>query len=526
MEDLTTRLLPQLKGIWKYRWHGVVTIWFVAIAGWITVYQLPDNYESSARIYVDTENVLKPLLAGMAQPPNVEQQVTIMSRTLISRPNVERVIRMVDLDLKTRSVQESEQLIQNLMEDIEIEAAGGDNLFTIAYANEDRGVAKGVVQSLLTIFVEGSLNDSKQNTSSAIRFIDEQIKEYEEKLVTAENALKTFKQKNMGIMPRQNSDYSSRMAAAADNLNQARLDLREAEQARDAIKNQIAGNEPSFIIDEAPSTTAATPEIDERIQALNKHLDALLLQYTERHPDIVSAKRLITQLEERKKEEMKLLAEREREEAKQIQQSGDPGKNYSPMLQQLNVALAEAEARAASMRARVDEFTARFNQIKSMGHAVPEVEAALAQLNRDYEVNKANYEKLLERREAAKMSGDMRATTELMTFRIIDPPTDPKTPTAPNRPLLYSLVLLLALASGIGTAFMLSQINPTFHNLGSLREVTGRPILGSVAMIWTGQEVVKHRRRLIAFCLTLLLLLGIYGTLMLTMAPSILSSGL
>jgi polysaccharide chain length determinant protein (PEP-CTERM system associated) len=522
MEDLTTHLIPYVKGTWKYRWYGVVAIWFVAIIGWLVVHELPDNYESSARIYVDTESVLKPLLAGMAQPPNVEQQVTIMSRTLISRPNVERVIRMVDLDLKTRTAQESDQLVQNLMDDIEIEATGRDNLFTISYANEDRRIAKGVVQSLLTIFVEGSLRDSKQNTVSAIRFIDEQIKEYEQKLLNAETALKTFKQKNMGIMPRQNRDFATQLGEVSDNLNQARLELKEAEQARDALKSQIAGNEPDEIIDEAPAAAvAATPEIDERIQAMNKHLDALRLQLTEQHPDIVSAKRLIKQLEERKTEEIKQIEERQREEAKQIQQSGDPGKNYSPMLQQLNVALAEAEARVASMRARVEEFNARFNQIRSMGNAVPEVEAALAQLNRDYEVNKANYEKLLERREAAKMSGDMRATTELMTFRIIDPPTDPQTPTGPNRGLLYSLVLVLALASGVGFAFMMSQINPTFHSQTSLRETTGRPILGTVAMMWTGPEIVKRRKKLFAFCLSLLLLLGLYGTLMATMAPGI-----
>ena len=323
MEDLTTQLLPYLKGIWKYRWHGAATIWVVAMAGWLTVYKLPDNYMSSARIYVDTESVLKPLLAGMAQPPNVEQQVTIMSRTLISRPNVERVIRMVDLDIKTRTMQDSEKLIKDLMDDIKIGATGRDNLFTISYANEDPKIAKGVVQSLLTIFVEGSLSDNKQNTTSAIRFIDEQIKDYEGKLVTAETALTKFKQKNMGIMPRQTSDYATQLSEVTGELNQAKLELKEAEQARDALKNQIAGDEPAFMVEESPGT-APTPEIDQRILALNKNLDALRLQFTEQHPDIISTKRLIKQLEERKKEEAKLIEARAR--GSQAKQKATPGK--------------------------------------------------------------------------------------------------------------------------------------------------------------------------------------------------------
>ncbi|MEP6879959.1 MAG: Wzz/FepE/Etk N-terminal domain-containing protein, partial [Nitrosospira sp.] len=100
MEELTTQLLVYLKGTWKYRWIAVAAAWIVAIAGWVIVYKLPDDYQASARIYVDTQNVLKPLMAGMTISPDLQQQVSIMSRTLISRPNVERVVRMVDLDIK------------------------------------------------------------------------------------------------------------------------------------------------------------------------------------------------------------------------------------------------------------------------------------------------------------------------------------------------------------------------------------------------------------------------------------------
>jgi polysaccharide chain length determinant protein (PEP-CTERM system associated) len=511
MDEVLTQLLTYIKGVWKYRWYAVVVAWVVAIAGWFIVYKLPDNYESSARIYVDTRSVLKPLLAGMALPPDVEQQVRIMSRTLISRPNVERVMRMVDLDIKAKTVGEKEKLVNGLMEDIKFGSTGQDNLYTISYVNQDPAIAKGVVQSLLTIFVEGSLGDKKQDASSAIRFIDEQIKAYEAKLIAAETALKQFKQKNMGIMPHQGGDYVSQMAAAADSLNQAKLELKEAEQSRDALKNQI-GDEPETKNEDTAPTAAPNPEIDSRIQSLNKDLDNLRLQYTERHPDIIATKRLIKQLEDRKKEEAKL-----------VKPSADRGKNYSPMLQQLNVALAEAEARVASMKARVAEYTDRYNHMKSMSNAVPEVEADLSQLNRDYQLNMSNYQKLLESRESAKMSGEVSATTELMTFRIIDPPTVPQLPSGPNRARLFSLALLVALVSGIGIAFVMSQINPTFHSSFNLREITERPILGTVTMIWTDGEIVKRKGRLFAFFFSLLLLLALYGALMLKMTRGILA---
>ena len=509
MEELTTQLLVYLKGIWKYRWVAVAAAWVVAVVGWVIVYKLPDDYQASARIYVDTQNVLKPLLSGMTVSPDLQQQVSIMSRTLISRPNVERVIRMVDLDIKAKDNKDQDRLVKELMDKIKLGTTGRDNLFTIAYNNQNPKLAKDIVQSLLTIFVEGGLGNKKQDSSSAIRFIDEQIKAYEEKLIAGENNLKAFKQKNIGMMPQQGNDYYSQLSKAVEDLNKTKLELREAEQARDAIKRQITGDEPVLLVDQGEGESASSivnVELDSRIQALNKNLDALRLNYTELHPDIIATKRLIAQLEERKIEEAKLT-----------RNSSDPGRNYSPMLQQLNVALADAEADVASMNARVEEYTARYERLKSLSNAVPQVEAELAQLNRDYEVNKANYEKLLERRESAKISGDLGSTTDLVSFRVIDPPTVSDRPVGPDRTKFFSIVFLGSLLAGIGIAFVISQIRPTFHSQVSLREVSGKPILGSIPMIWTDTEKVKRRKRLYAFGLSLLSLLGLYGVLILKM---------
>ncbi|MEO6824511.1 MAG: XrtA system polysaccharide chain length determinant [Nitrosospira sp.] len=506
MEELTTQLFVYLKGVWKYRWIAVTAAWIVAVAGWVIVYKLPDDYQASARIYVDTQNVLKPLMAGMTISPDLQQQVSIMSRTLISRPNVERVVRMVDLDIKAKDLKDQEKLVKGLMDNIKLGAAGRDNLFTIHYNNQNPKLAKDVVQSLLTIFVEGGLGD-KQDSSSAIRFIDEQIRSYEEKLVVGENNLKAFKQKNIGMMPQQGNDYYAQLSLALEDLNKTKLELREAEHARDAIRRQITGDDPVLMVDQSDSASSiVNVELDSRIDLLNKNLDALRLNFTELHPDIISTKRLVAQLEERKKEEAKL-----------VKPSADPGKNYSPMLQQLNVALAEAEADVASMRARVEEYASRYDRLKSLSNAVPQVEAELAQLNRDYQVNKSNYEKLLERRESAKISGELGSAADLMSFRIIDPPTVSDLPVGPDRTKLFSIVFLGSLLVGIGIAFVISQIRPTFHSQASLREITGRPILGSIPMIWTDQEKIKRKKRLYAFGLSLLSLLGLYGALMIRM---------
>jgi polysaccharide chain length determinant protein (PEP-CTERM system associated) len=502
MEELITQLLSLVKGVWKYRWYAMVVAWVVVIVGWIPVYRLPDNYQASARVYVDTQSILQPLMAGMTSMPNVEQQVSIMSRTLLSRPNIERAMRMVDLDLKAKTAKDQEKYIDELSSQIKINGTMRDDIYTITYNNKNPKLAKDVVQSFLTIFVEGSFGDKKQDSEKAVRFIDEQIKNYEEKLVAAENSLKDFKLKNAALLSRPGSDYGTKLIEATDNLNQAKLELMEAEQSRDAIKKQIGGGDAAGKSDSNPADIV-NPELDERIQTLKKNLDTLRLQYTEQYPDIVSTKRLIAQLEARKVEE-----------AKSKKHTSDPGLNYSPMLQQLKVSLSQAEARVAAMKARVDEYNSRISRMRALSNAAPELETQLAQLNRDYQINKENYEKLVSRRDAAKLSGALSSTTDMMTFRVIDPPTVPLTPTGPKRLLLASLVFVGALLAGIGMAFLMSQIRPTFLTQSSLREATGLPILGTVAMNWTDSQKIKRRKRLYAFGISFISLFVLYGGVM------------
>ena len=485
MEEFINQLLTHVRGIWKYRWPAVGVAWLVAIGGWIKIATLPDNYQTSARVFVDTQTVLKPLLQGMTSVPNVEQQVAIMSRTLLSRPNIERVIRMVDMDLSTTTAREHELQIEDLLTRIKIASTGSYDIYTITYSNSNPRLVRDVVQSLLTIFVEGSFKGKKGESQKAVQFIDDQIKAYEDRLVAAENTVKEFKMAHSALLPRQGLDYGSQLQMSSDALSGAQLELMEAEQSRNAIRAQTTGDEP--ILGDLSPTAIVNPEIDERIASLNKNLDALLLQYTELHPDIASTKRLVAQLEQRKVEENK------------NKPAGDPGRNFSPMLQQLKVALTEADAKVAAAKIRVQELAARHARLEAQSQAVPETEAQLAQLNRDYQINKENYEKLISRREVAKLSGDLSSTTEMMSFKIIDPPTIPMRPIGPNRALLYSGVLLAALAAGIATALLITQIRPTFLSPAELRAFTGLNVLGTVTMNWTPEQKVNRRHGMAGF---------------------------
>jgi polysaccharide chain length determinant protein (PEP-CTERM system associated) len=525
MEELIAQITAIAKGMWRFRWQSLLVAWIVGIIAAVVVFRIPDRYEASARIYVDTQSILKPLMSGLAVQPNVEQQIVMLSRTLISRPNIEKLVRMADLDLKADTKEQQDALIAELMKTLVIGNTNRDNLYTLSYQNSDPGKAQRVIQSLVSIFVESSLGATKRDTATAKQFINEQIKAYEAKLEEAETRLKEFRIKNIDLQSGDGRDTASRIAALREQLEEAKLALRESELARDSAKAQLKGERvpaaggpaasgaSAASPSPAPEPPIATPEIDARIEAQKKNLDALLQRFTDQHPDVVNTRRLIRDLEEQKRKEVEEL----RHAAASLPATPG-GSTESAAYQALSSMLANAEVQVAGLRARVAEYSARYEQARQSLKTAPQIEAAAAQLNRDYAINKRNYEDLVARRESAAMSGELEGTSSLADFRLIDPPRVSPRPVAPNRLLLLWIAFVVTLASGLLTAFAASQLRPVFHSAGDLRMLLELPVLGVVSRVTSFAEDRKAKMDRMRFVAGSGSLIGIFLTAMATMA--------
>jgi polysaccharide chain length determinant protein (PEP-CTERM system associated) len=511
MEELLGQIVSVSKGMWRHRWPALAVSWFISVVGIVVVLAVPDKYEASARIFVDTQNILKPLMSGLAIQPNVEQQVTMLSRTLISRPNVEKLIRMADLDLSSTSKGAQEKLIEELTASLSISAAGRDNLYTLSYRDQSPDRAKRVVQSLVSIFVESSLGATRKESDSAKKFIDEQIKNYVAKLEEAEERLKEFRLRNLELQNGEGKDMTSKVVEITAQLNQAKLELREAEKARDSAKRQIeaAKSQTSNIttrsILQESAINVSTPEIDARISSLKQSLDALLQRFTERHPDVVNTRRLLKDLEEQRKKEV--LELRKTAMANPVAAAGP---SQSLITQELGRMLATSEVQVAALGARVGEYESRLVRAREMMKTAPQVEAEFAQLNRDYGIQKANYEQLVSRRESASMSGELEGASGVVDFRLIDPPRASNKPVAPNRLLLLPLALVAGLGGGLGLAFVLSQLRAVFFDARAVRNTIGLPILGVVTLVLADTARVRENRSLKKFALASTGLVGMF----------------
>jgi polysaccharide chain length determinant protein (PEP-CTERM system associated) len=497
MQEVITQVQAAARGMWKYRWLGVLVAWIVAFVGTIAIFKIPDQYEASARIHVDTLSILKPLMAGLAVQPDIDQQISMLSRTLISRPNVEKLIRMADLDLKNQSKAQQDAAVEGLMKTLRITGTGRDNLYLLTYRDTEADRAKRAIQSLVSIFVESGLGATRNDAASAKAFINDQIKSYLTKLEEAEARLKDFRLRNVDIQYGDGRDTASRLSELSTQLEKAKLELREAENARDAAKNALTGertqgtNLSTQSLLQESAISVATPEIDARLDAQRRQLDNLLQRFTEQHPDVLSARRLVADLEEQKRKEVQAL--RKAAMAAPPSMAGGAGTGNSLAAQELNRMLAMSEVQVASLRARVGEYTARYNQARASLKTAPQLEAEAAQLNRDYAIHKKNYEDLVARRESAAMSGDLDVASGMADFRLIDPPRVSPQPVSPNRLLLLPLALLAALAAGLFAAFAGSQVRPVFFHPGELRGKFDLPILGMVSAVVSDADASRRR---------------------------------
>lgn len=499
MNEAMEQILGYLRGVWRKRLLVLIVSWVVAIIGWVWTYFLENQYQAQARVYVDTQSLLRPLLSGLAVQPNVGQQVSMMTRTLMSRPNLEKVARMTDLDLRAKTPKEQEALYRDMESRVALQGTTRENLYTISYQHSNPDLAKRVVQSLLTIFTESSLGGTRKDLSSSQKFIDDQLKSYEAKLLEKEKALEEFKRRNVGTMPGQGGDYYSKVGELNLTLEQANLALEEVLNRKKQLETQLQDQEETVT---APTQvqTPTTSALDGRIAALQTQLDNLRLRYTDLHPEIARTKQLITRIQEQKQQE----------EKQPQPQSPASLKAQNPIYQQLTIAIAEADANAASLKARIGQLQKKRAVLLQAVDRIPQIENEYNQLNRDYGVLKTNYSQLLARRETVAMSSEVESKTDTVEFRVVDPPRVPNKPAWPNRPLLVSMVPLGGLGVGVALAFLLGQLRPTVESRRQLRDLTEYPLLGMVTRVETDALRQRARRVNLLYAIAAAGLVGAY----------------
>ncbi|REL31150.1 XrtA system polysaccharide chain length determinant [Thalassotalea euphylliae] len=508
MQELLEQIVDYLKGIWIKRRYIIIATWAICPIGWYLVAQMPNVYESSARVYVDTQSLLRPLLRGLTVETNPDTQIRLMVRTLLSRPNLERISRMTDLDVQASTTEEYDKIIENLKKDLKISNAGRENIFTLSIEDKNADAAKNIVQAALTVFIENTLGETRNDSDEAQKFLNAQIRDYENRLVAAETRLTNFKQKYGDVLMSNSGGFYATLNSEEEQLERAQLQLEEAKTRLASAKAQLAGEEPVFglFASRVKSNNSVATTYDSRIEQLERSMDEKLLRFTEKHPEVLEIQRRLDELIQLRTKEIEAYyssIKTSEEDTNKAVTSVDK----NPVYQELKIQANQYENEVASLTVRVENFKQRVTVIANKIHSLPEVEAELTALNRGYNITKAKYEELLARKETAQLAQQADETTDKIQFRVIDPPRAALQPSGPPRLLFFVGVTIFGIVAGLGISLLMSQISPVITSTQQLSRITGIPVFGTVSANESLGLHNWHRRKTILFMMSNLALI-------------------
>lgn len=475
MAALVDELLVILHGIWTRRWLALGVAWGVCMLGWLGVALIPNSYESKARVYVNTQSLLEDKV-GITQVQS-QQDLDRVRQTLASTENLERVVRETDLRQTVNGPRDLAAKITTLREGITVMAQLDPSMIDISAKSADSSLSDGanarisqqIVQKLVDIFQETNLSSDKVETKQSLAFLDQQLGQRGQQLAAAEQRRVEFEQRYAGMLPGAGS-IGQRMDAARSEINTIDSQLVQAQSALAAMNGQLAGTPqtlPGVGSSGGPSALA---------QAQADLASMRARGFTSSHPDVISAQRQVDLLRH--------------------QASGGVAGIPNPAYLSIRSMQAERAATVQGLSARKAQLQADLNSMSARQTDEPGLAAEQEKLDRDYEVLKTQYDKMLADREEIRLRGDVKSETGSVQFRVINPASLPTAPTAPNRPLLLLGVLVLGVGAGIGTAFAMAQLKGGFANAARLERALGVPVIGSISQTISAAQVAVEKQRL------------------------------
>lgn len=511
IQQILYMIIDHARGMWRFRWYVVGVAWIVAILGWTFVARMPNTYMASAKVLVDTNSLLPDLTRGLTANENLMDEVALVSKALLSRPNLEKVALDTDLSLRANTPQEMENLISGLQRSVKVRGGGRNNIFSISYEDRSRQKATDVVATLLNTFVESSLGAQGDDADMTERALRLEIDDHEERLIKAEAELAEFKKKNLGYMPGDGSDYYTRLQAAISAVEDVDMQIALLRQRREEIARQLQGEQPLL----SAATTSSAYAMSgcskaATLEQLQAQLSALQVDFTDKHPRIVMLRETIATLTEQCREELAALGGNE-----PVRNLETQALEANPIYQNLRMQLSDADVELAALQAERVTKLREVAELRADVDKIADVETELKKLNRDYGVIEGRHQELLRRWETLQSKKRIDPVTDTVRFNIVEPPFASTEPVSPDRPLLMTAVLVLALGAGGAVAFLLNQLKPVFFNRRTLSRVAGLPVLGNVSLIMSRVEARSRRRGTVAWVGANVVLLGIAGAVIL-----------
>lgn len=457
MDELQRLIARIVRGAWRRRWFGIGIAWMICLAGWFVVMRMPDKYESSAQLYVAADPVLTPLLRGIAIGNDSQAEFHLLRRTLLSKPNLQRLIQKTGLSDDVSGPGATEQLIKRLRSQIHVEAQSG-NLFSVRYVNTSPQQAFKVVQALVNLYVERATAHNQGDISNAKTFLDSQIKYFHDQLKKLENRRAAFESKYLQLLP--GSNGVSAYETERSQLHHLKGALEDEEARKAMIMSELGHTKPVV------SAAEAGGHGDAELLAAEAKLAQMKEIYTDAFPGVIE-------------QEKHVAALKRAASGNAPSSSGSGAAVANPVYEQLHMQLLKSNSKIFSLRRKISNSEESVKKLKAVARAQPHLKAIYVNMNRNYGALNKEYQDLIQRREAMRIGAAANIDANQVQLQVVNPPSVPHLPIGPKRLIFLAGVLIVGLGGGAATAVLLSELDGCFDTTEDLRRL-GVPVLGVI----------------------------------------------
>lgn len=459
----------------RWIWIAVPT---VVIAG-ITVVvarKLPKLYRSEALILIEPQKVpsdfVRPTVNG-----NVALRLESIEEQILSRTQLSQIIKKYAL-YRTLPLT-VDQKVTKMLGDIQVSPISDKaerssvTAFKISYIGPDPGQDQEVTRDLSNLFISENLQTRAQQAQGTETFIDGQVSIASQQLQTLETQLRELKSAYMGSLPEQETANLQVMSQLQTVLQNDADAVARAQQQKTYLLSlgQAVANMSPRAVAGAP---AAPNPLEQELRQAKTDLAMDEQLYTPEHPDVIRLKAQVKALT------AELAASAKAHPAAKAKTSAKPKSALAALPPEERSQITVLDQEIAQRNKDEKATQAKISALQARIERLPAVEEKLSNLQNSYDVAKANYTALLEKKQAAAMGAAMEQQAEGEEFRIIDPANLPEVPTSPNVRQIELLGVAGGLALGLLLAGTVEARDAVVRNEADLNFYTQAPTLALV----------------------------------------------
>jgi len=489
----------EIKGIVRRRrWQFLIPFFCGWLLVWGVSWLIPSTYRSGTLILIEQPSVPEKYVVSNVDTDLVQHQLDSITEQILSRTRLLKIIDSLGLYPEERKHESPDDLVEKMSKDIDIQLSHGDDqklsAFNIYYANRDPKMAQAATAELANLFITENLEQRQERSENTTKFLEDQLEQARTKLEAQEAKMRVFKDEHLGELPTQ-TQSNLQILAGLQNEIQANEDaLNRAKQQNTYLESLISQYKA---IDRAtkPGTVgpAGLAEIDKELDQLKAQLVDLTSHYTDKHPDVRKTKEQIARTERIREQ---IVADMDKPgndptpvtvAPKSIDLKSAPLLELESQLKANRVEIANHEAEIKDEQNKINQYQARLNM-------APVMEQRFADITRDYDQSKTDYESLLAKKNQSEMSTHLEKTQQGEHFRMLDPPNFPIRPYKPNRLMLCGAGFAVGLVLGGGFAFGKEKLSGKIYGEREIKKLVPFEVIAEIPPIESLKEQSSHRR--------------------------------